>query len=54
MINHLERTHGIWFPKGGTGALVDALERLMREEGITITLTPRSRASGLMGTRRPV
>ena len=38
MINHLERTHGIWFPKGGTGALVDALERLMREEGIAITL----------------
>lgn len=38
MINHLERTHGIWFPKGGTGALVDALERLMREEGISITL----------------
>jgi phytoene desaturase len=38
MINHLERTHGIWFCKGGTGALVDALERLMQEEGITITL----------------
>ena len=28
MINHLERTHGIWFPKGGTGALVDALENV--------------------------
>ena len=26
MINHLERTHGVWFAKGGTGALVDALE----------------------------
>ena len=38
MINHLERTHGIWFPKGGTGALVDALETLMREEGIRISL----------------
>ncbi|MFN4129007.1 MAG: phytoene desaturase family protein [Paracoccaceae bacterium] len=38
MINHLERTHGIWFPKGGTGALVDALEKLMLEEGIQITL----------------
>lgn len=38
MINHLERTHGIWFPIGGTGALVDALERLMLEEGIRITL----------------
>ena len=38
MINHLERTHGIWFPKGGTGALVDALEMLMREEGIQLSL----------------
>ncbi|WP_372892964.1 phytoene desaturase family protein [Rhodosalinus sp.] len=38
MINHLERTHGIWFAMGGTGALVDALDRLMREEGITISL----------------
>lgn len=38
MINHLERTHGIWFAMGGTGALVDGLEKLMVEEGITITL----------------
>jgi len=38
MINHLERTHGIWFAKGGTGALVDALETLMREQGIRISL----------------
>lgn len=38
MINHLERQHGVWFAMGGTGALVDALERLMREEGITISL----------------
>ena len=38
MINHLERTHGIWFAKGGTGALVDALEMLMHEEGIQISL----------------
>jgi phytoene desaturase len=38
MINHLERQHGIWFAKGGTGGLIDALEKLMREEGITISL----------------
>lgn len=38
MINHLERTHGIWFPKGGTGALIDALEKLMLEESIQIKL----------------
>jgi phytoene desaturase len=38
MINHLERKHGVWFAMGGTGALVDALERLMQEEGIKISL----------------
>lgn len=38
MINHLERAHGVWFAMGGTGALVDALERLMVEEGIEIDL----------------
>ncbi len=38
MINHLERRFGIWFPVGGTGALIDALERLMREEGVRIEL----------------
>ncbi len=38
MINHLERAHGLWFAMGGTGALVDALERLMREQGIEIDL----------------
>ncbi|MBS1302608.1 phytoene desaturase family protein [Loktanella sp. SALINAS62] len=38
MINHLEREHGVWFAMGGTGALVDALERLMEEEGIKVSL----------------
>jgi phytoene desaturase len=38
MINHLEREHGVWFAMGGTGALIDALERLMREQGIKISL----------------
>ena len=38
MINHLERKHGVWFAMGGTGALVDAFERLMQEEGIVISL----------------
>ncbi|MFT5067027.1 MAG: phytoene desaturase [Reinekea sp.] len=38
MINHLEREHGVWFAMGGTGALVDAYERLMHEEGIKISL----------------
>jgi len=38
MINHLEREHGVWFAMGGTGALIDAFERLMREQGIKISL----------------
>ena len=38
MINHLEREHGVWFAMGGTGALVDAFECLMHEEGIKISL----------------
>jgi len=38
MINHLERAHGVWFAMGGTGALVDALHRLMVEQGIEIDL----------------
>ena len=38
MINHLEREHGVWFAMGGTGALVNAFERLMVEEGIQISL----------------
>ncbi len=37
MINYLERKEGVWFAKGGTGALVDALRRLMEEEGVRIS-----------------
>jgi len=38
MINYLEREHGVWFAMGGTGALIDALHRLMIEQGIAISL----------------
>ena len=38
LIQHLERTHGVWFPRGGTGALVAALAALMQRQGITIRL----------------
>ncbi len=38
LINHLERAYGIWFPRGGTGALVDALGELMAEVGIDVRL----------------
>jgi len=38
LIHFLERAHGVHFVMGGTGALIDALERLMREVGIEIRL----------------
>ncbi len=33
LIHALERRWGVWFPKGGTGALVDAMVRLFRDLG---------------------
>lgn len=33
LIHHLEREWGVWFPRGGTGALVAALVRLFGELG---------------------
>lgn len=33
MIHYLEREWGVWYTKGGTGALVDALARLIRRQG---------------------
>lgn len=38
LIHFLERAHGVHFVMGGTGALVDGLERVMREAGIHIRL----------------
>lgn len=38
LIHFLERAHGVHFAMGGTGALVDALGRLMSEQGIEIRL----------------
>ncbi len=38
LIHFLERAHGVHFAMGGTGALVDALARLMDEQGITVRL----------------
>jgi phytoene desaturase len=38
LIHFLERAHGVHFAMGGTGALVDGLARLMREEGIKVRL----------------
>ncbi|MEC8333018.1 MAG: phytoene desaturase family protein [Verrucomicrobiota bacterium] len=38
LIHFLERKWGVWFPRGGTGSLVDALVKLMHEQGIQIEL----------------
>jgi phytoene desaturase len=42
LIHFLERKWGVWFPKGGTGALVQALVQLMREVGITLELNKQA------------
>ena len=38
LIHYLERKWGVWFPRGGTGSLVDALVKLMHEQGIQLEL----------------
>lgn len=38
LIHYLERRWGVHFPRGGTGALVQALGKLMTEQGIDIRL----------------
>ena len=38
LIHYLERKWGIHYAMGGTGAIVNGLEKLMREEGINIRL----------------
>ncbi len=39
LIHHLEREWGVWFPRGGTGALVAALVRLLGELGGEVRLS---------------
>lgn len=36
LIHYLERKWGVYFAQGGTGAIVDGLEKLMKEEGIKV------------------
>jgi len=38
LIPHLEPQWGVWFPRGGAGALVSALEELMVRHGIRLQL----------------
>lgn len=41
LIHWLERKWGVWFPRGGTGALVRALVKLLEESGVRVrTGTP--------------
>ncbi len=39
LIHHLEREWGVWFPRGGTGALVAALVKLLTELGGELRLS---------------
>jgi phytoene desaturase len=39
LIHALERKWGVWFPRGGTGALVDGLVRLFQDMGGTLRLS---------------
>ncbi len=39
LIHHLEREWGVWFPRGGTGALIAALVRLLNELGGELRLS---------------
>lgn len=51
LIHYLERKWGVHFAKGGTGAVVDALEKLMREEGIEILQARTVRKIEVSGRR---
>ncbi|HWB78726.1 MAG TPA: phytoene desaturase [Nannocystaceae bacterium] len=56
LICHLERKWGVWFPRGGTGALVDGLVRLIEGQGnrvecnaeVTQILLEHGRACGVL------
>lgn len=54
LIHYLERKWGVFFPRGGTGALVQALVRLFRELGGTLHLNAPVRSIRLDSTSRGV
>jgi phytoene desaturase len=43
LIQHLEREWGVWYARGGTGAVIDALVRLFGELGGSVMLDARVR-----------
>ena len=51
LIHYLERKYGIWFPKGGTNALITALGKLMDEVGINVLLSTEVSSLGYDGKK---
>ncbi len=51
MIHALERTWGVWFPKGGTGALVQGMAKLFTDLGGTLELNAKVAAFETQGSR---
>ena len=53
LIHYLERKWGVWFAMGGTGAIVAAIEKLLREEGVAIRLNATVASIEMTTGRRP-
>lgn len=51
LIHALERKWGVWFPRGGTGALIEGMGRLFADLGGEIRLSSPAREIGLEGGR---
>nr|WP_314484080.1 phytoene desaturase [uncultured Pseudomonas sp.] len=51
LIHALERTWGVWFPKGGTGALVQGMAKLFTDLGGTLELNAEVAAFETNGSR---
>lgn len=51
LIHALERTWGVWFPKGGTGALVQGMAKLFTDLGGTLELNAEVAAFETQGSR---
>lgn len=50
LIHYLERQYGVWFPRGGTGALVQALIKLFQDLGGELRLETPVRSIRMQGT----
>jgi phytoene desaturase len=54
LIHHLERSFGVWFPRGGTGALIQGMCKLLGELGGKLELSTPVRRIALDGSRHRV